>query len=351
MAVIRYRCTVCDREIELIEQPTGLEVIHRCIVTDKCRGTLYRVERLEDFAVGKTPPDVRGLTNYIQRNVLYDHVQTIAEQQWLVVHNLGVNPTVQVVVDRETVIDGVITLSRLEIEPNLITLVDENTLTIDFNRPESGIAQIIARSSTATQSVAVVAASTTYLPVTNEQVLTIGANLDSRQFPVGPDAGTCLVRLYYLDQETLDGTAFATAVFDDYTARLPVSTSAWNDTDEIFVNGEVYTVLTIDIGDPVGELSAPSAGAVLFQSDTSTASFPYDQSANMVVLLSDDPHTNFDKRRDRLFRPDLNVGPALTLDSFIFANGELTVDQNKVESVFPPVFSINAAQVHGSPSP
>lgn len=348
MAVIRYRCTVCDREIELIEQPTGLEVIHRCIVTDKCRGTLYKVERLEDFAIGKAPPDVRGLTNYIQRNVLFDHTQTIAEEQWLVVHNLGVNPSVQVVVDRETVVGSTVTSTRIEIEPNLITLVDENTLTIDFDRPESGVAQIIARSSAASQTVTTITASITYLPVTNSRILTIGANLDSGMFPVGPDAGTCLIRIYYLDQETLDGTAFATAVFKDYTARPPVNTSAWSDTDEIFVNGEVYSVLTINIGDPVGELGAPSAGAALFQSDTATASFPFDQSANMVVLLSDDPHTNFDKRRDRLFRPDLNVGPALTLDSFIFANSELTVDQNKVESVFPPVFSIDAPQVHGS---
>jgi len=351
MAVIRYKCTVCDREVELIEQPTGLEVIGRCIVTDKCRGTLYKLERLEDFAVGKSPNDVVGLTNYVQRKVLFNHTQAVAESQWTVIHNLGVNPTVQTIVDRETDTDGVVTTSRIEIEPNLVTLVDENTLTIDFDRPESGLAQIIARSSSALQATEAVATSITYLPVTTSQILTIGANLSSNAFPTGPTANSCLVRLYFLDQETLDGTAFATAVSKNYTATAAVNTSAWSNVTTIFVNGVVYTVLTIDIGDPISDIGAPSAGAVLFQSDTSTAGFPYDQSANMVVLLSDSPHSNFDKRRDQLFRPDLNTGPALTLDSFIFANGELTVDQTKVEKVFPPVFDVTATQSHGSPSP
>ena len=45
-----------------------------------------------------------------------------------------------------------------------------------------------------------------------------------------------------------------------------------------------------------------------------------------------------------MFRPDLEVGPALSLDSFIFANGELVVDQSKTETAFPPIFAIDAPQ-------
>jgi len=52
MAVIVFRCTDCDREIQIIEQAQGLETIGRCVVTNKCRGSLYRVDRKEDFAVG-----------------------------------------------------------------------------------------------------------------------------------------------------------------------------------------------------------------------------------------------------------------------------------------------------------
>lgn len=346
MAVIRYKCTVCNRIIEIIEQPTGLERIKRCVITDKCRGTLYKLERLEDFAVGKFPPDVRGLTNYIQRNVLFNHTQAIADTSWLVEHNLGVNPSVQVTVDREETVDGVVVKSRIEIAPELITLIDKNSLTITFDRPETGLAQIIARSTSFQQTVETVTAGITYIPVSQTNILTIGADLSSNQFPeVSPGSGTYSVRIYYLDQETLDETAFASAVFNDYVARSPVSTSAWNDTSEIFVSGQVYTVLSIDIGDPVNDLGAPAAGTVLFQSGTSTIAFPNDQAPNMVVLLSDPPHANIDKIRDQLFRPDLDVGPALALDSFIFANGEISVDQTKIENVFPPIFSVTNPQV------
>ena len=347
MAVIRYKCTVCDRIIEIIEQPTGLERVSRCVITDKCRGTLYKLERLEDFAVGKFPPDVRGLTNYIQRNVLFNHTQGIADTSWLVEHNLGVNPSVQIIVDREETIDGVVVASRIEIEPELITLIDKDSLTITFDRPETGLAQIIARSESFTQTVTAVTAGITYLPVSQSNILTIGVDLSSNQFDevLSPGSGTYLVRIYFLDQETLDETAFASAAFFDYTARSPISTSAWNDTTEIFVSGQVYTVLSIDIGDPVNDFGAPSAGTVLFQSGTSTIGFPNDQAPNMIVLLSDPPHANVDKNQNQLFRPDLDVGPALALDSFIFANGEISVDQTKIEGVFPPIFSVTNPQV------
>ncbi len=260
MAVIVFRCTDCDREIQIIEQPKGLETIGRCVITNKCRGNLYRVDRKQDFVVGQFPPDVTGLTNYIQRNVVYDHNQAITEDVWTVLHNLGVNPSVQVLVDREEIIDGAVVVTRIEIEPESITLIDENILTIQFDRPEAGIAQIIARSTAATQSVEIAIPSITYLPVTTEGILTIGANLNSLQFPAGPSANTCLVRVYILDQETLDETAFQSAASKNYTATLPVSTSAWSNVDEVFVNGVTYTVLTIDIGEPVNDFGAPSAG-------------------------------------------------------------------------------------------
>jgi len=191
-----------------------------------------------------------------------------------------------------------------------------------------------------------VAESITYLPVTTDGILTIAANLDSLQFPAGSATGTCLVRMYILDQETLDETAFESAVSKNFTATAPVNTSPWSDTDEIFVNGVTYTVLTIDIGDPVTDFDAPSAGTVLFQAGTSTAGFPNDQAPNMVVLLSTDPHNNADKIRNQVFRPDLEVGPAQTLDSFIFANGEYFLDQTKAEKVFPPIYIVDAPQVH-----
>lgn len=348
MAVIRYKCTVCNREIEIIERPAGLEHLGPCNITNKCRGELYRIARLQDYAVGRFPDDAPGLTNYIQRNVVYNHTQAIADSVWLIEHNLGVNPTVQVIADREETIDGAVVQSQIEIEPELVTLIDKNTLTLTFNRPESGIAQIIARSTAGSQDVPTVVAETLYLPVTTNRIITLAVDIDSGQFPEGSTENTCLVRIYYLNEEGLDETAFSSAVFKDYDARSPIAGSAWNDTSEIFVNGETYTVLTIDIGDPVNDVGAPSAGTVAFQAGRSVTGFPYDQSANMVVLLSNPPHANTDKIRGRIFRPDWDLGPVQSLDSFILASGELLVDESVTEKVFPPVFSVTAPQTHPS---
>ena len=351
MAVIRYRCTDCDRNIELIERPESLETIGRCIVTNKCTGTLYRVERLEDYAVGRFPEDVTGLTNWIQRNVVYDHTQAIADSIWTVTHNLGVNPSVQVIVDREETVDGVVTTSRIEIQPETVTIVDENTLTLTFDRPESGLAQIVARSTRATEIVEEADPGTTYLPVTVDGIMTLGIDIASGQFPATSDT-TCTVRLYFLDQEDLTETALETAVFNDYEVSTVVdSSSAWSDASEIFVNGNVYTIVTFDIGDPVNQINAPSAGAVLFNAGTTISGFPYDQAPNTVVMLSSPPHLDADKNRNYIFRPDLEVGPALTLDSFVFGNGEISVDELKTEKAFPPVYTITAAQDKGFVEP
>ena len=181
MAVIKYRCTDCDREIELIERPQSLETIGRCIVTNKCRGNLYRTDRLEDYVVGRFPGDVTGLTNWIQRKVVYDHTQSIADSIWTVVHDLGVNPSVQVIVDREEVIDGVVTATTIEIQPDTVTIIDENTLVLTFDRPESGIAQIVARSTRSTELIEEADPGITYLPVTVDGILTLGINVDSNQ--------------------------------------------------------------------------------------------------------------------------------------------------------------------------
>lgn len=349
MSVIRYRCTDCDREIELIERPQSLETVGRCIITNKCRGNLYRVARLEDYAVGRFPDDVAGLTNWIQRNVVYDFTQSIADSTWTITHNLGVNPSVQVVVDREIVVDGVVTSTRVEVQPETITIIDENNLMLTFDRPETGLAQIIARSTRSTELIVEADQGITYLPVTVNKILTLGIDLDSGQFPATSET-TFTVRLYFLDQEELDSTALESATYKDYEVTTSLdTTSAWSNADEIFVNGDVYTVVTLDIGDPVNDFAAPSAGSVLFNFSTGVSGFPYDQAPSLVILLSNEPHANADKVRSYIFRPDLEVGPSLNLDSFIFANGELVVDETKTEKAFPPVYLINAPQAIGSP--
>ena len=82
MAIVVYKCDVCDREIEILQNPEGLETVGRCVITDGCRGNLYQIDTKQDFIRGKFPETVAGLTDWTQRKVLYDHTQSVATFQW-----------------------------------------------------------------------------------------------------------------------------------------------------------------------------------------------------------------------------------------------------------------------------
>ena len=353
MAIVVYKCTVCDREIQLIENPEGFERVNQCIITNECRGTLYRVDRLEDFAVGQPPLDVPGLTNYIQRKVLFNHEQSIPESVWIVVHNLGVNPTVQTVVDRSEEVDGVIVVTREEIEPELIEIIDSNTMRITFDRTETGIAQFIARSSAPNKEAQAIETTTglvaddiVYFQVSNDGTLTIAVDDEAILYggsppdnglegsPPTPKTSVPISIFYIDDPESFDITAATEVVYD--ALFPPVSSSPWNDADFVFANGKRYTVRTITYGDPVNDEGVPNGTTVFLQQLPTTEAV----APNSLFLLSLSPYTNVDKDRRNVFRPAFEIGPTQTVGSFIFGAGEFSVDEDNIEAVFPPVYVI-----------
>lgn len=348
MPVIVYQCTVCDRQIELQEQPEGLEVVKRCIITNECRGNLYKVERKEDFVVGNFPDNVAGLTNYIQRKVLYNHVQSIAESTWLVPHNLGVNPSVQVVVDRTEQVDGEIVTSRVEVEPERITLIDENNLRIFFDRAETGLAQCIARSSAPARGENAIETTfgtvdedtTTFVQVSNEGVLTIATNDASGEFPPSVVTGSGLIvaddvpiTLRYLDDTSAEDLQTAATIDVAYNASTPaISTSPWNDAEVVFVENKTFIVRSISFGDPVNDSGVANGTSVFFDQGNAE---------ELRVLIALPPYDNVDKQRRQFFRPAFNQGPQQVLESFIFSNGEFFVNQNVIEEIFPPIYIVS----------
>lgn len=351
MAIIVYKCTVCDRELELAENPDGVEVVNQCIITNECRGTLYRIDRKEDFAVGAFPPDVSGLTNYIQRKVLFNHEQSIGEFEWTVVHNLGVNPTVQVIVDRTEEVDGVIEVTREEIEPNLIEIVDANTIRITFDRAETGLAQCIARSSAPNKeaqavetTLGIVTEDVEYFQLSNDGTLTIAVDDAAILYGSPPTADglegsppvpitTVPISIWYInDPESFDPFDATEVVYD--ATFPPVSSSPWNDADFVFVDGKRYTVRTISYGDPVNDEGVPNGTTVFLQQSRDGVA------PNSVFLLALDPYTNVDKDRRNVFRPAWAVGPPQAVGSFIFGAGNFSIDSDNIEAVFPPVYVI-----------
>lgn len=332
MAVIVYRCRVCNREIELQEQPRGLEVINRCIITNDCRGSLYKVDRKENFAVGEYPDRVTGLTNYIQRKVLYTHTQPIDDQTWLITHNLGTNPSVQVFADRSEQIGDQVIDTSVEIEPQRIEIVDQNTIRVFFDRPESGQAQLLARTTAPTRLVSqpVPDQSEDYLQVSTNGVLTVAIKID------GLTGGSPLVKdvtLKYVRNDQAQSLRTASTIDVTYNALFPaLSISPWNDVDIVIIEGVRYAVRTINYGNPVSDNGVLNGTSVFFNQQNAE---------DIKVLLSTPPFENVDKDRRRLFRPSFNQGPEQVIDSFIFLNGNFFAHRNVVEDIFPPIYVIS----------
>lgn len=342
MTIIVYQCTVCDRQVDLQEQPRGLEVINRCIITDECRGTLYKVERKEDFVVGNFPDEVAGLTNYIQRRALYNQEQSIAESSWLITHNLGVNPSVQVIVDRTEEVDGVIQEFRVEVEPQRIEIIDANSLRVFFDRPETGLVQCIARASAPDRltnavetTLGTVTEGDTYLQISNGGVITIATDETSGQFgsPQLPIASTASVQLRYISDSQATEIESANTIDVNYDAlHPPVSSSPWNDANVVYVDGQQYAIRTIAYGDPVNDSGVTNGTTVFFEQT---------QAENIRVLIAAAPFDNVDKNLRQFFRPSFLQGPQQVLESVIFVDGEFFINTNVIEDVFPPIYIVS----------
>ena len=144
MAVVGYQCSVCKRTINLIQNKVGLDWIGNCNITLGCRGQLIQQELYLDYTRGSLPDNVVGLKNWTQRQILYNFTQTVDRQNWVITHNLGTLPSVQIYVNVPLSADPT---NMVEILPTEIIYNSDDQLTLILPRAYTGIAQLIARAS------------------------------------------------------------------------------------------------------------------------------------------------------------------------------------------------------------
>jgi hypothetical protein len=65
---------------------------------------------------------------------IYEHVQTVASDTWVVEHGLGMHPVVDIYVDHEG--------DKHRILPMGVEYTDANTCTITFSVPRTGLATV-----------------------------------------------------------------------------------------------------------------------------------------------------------------------------------------------------------------
>lgn len=338
MAVIRYKCDVCKREIEIPENKRGLDFIDRCIITEGCRGSLYKLIRKQDFLRGEFPTKVPGLRDYTARRVLYNHTQAISSTEWFVEHNLGVAPSVQVLVERSTTISEETELVPCVLRNNTenfddvettdftINIISPNELTITFPNPESGIAQLIARSSApiATEEVRIETTSTIqFTTSTIVSIATLNSTLSSSS-PITLD----------VDYTPAGST---TSISTAYTVNPTIATaSPWNDFESILIQGKPYKVRSFDAFiSEMGDGTIPNGSSFYFrQVEGRTIA-----SREVIILLALSPFEDVDKIKDQIIDVSrVNISNAEL--SFFYQDRELFAFTTVVTSTFPPIREI-----------
>jgi len=327
MAIIVYKCSVCDREIEIIRNPVGLETVGRCTITDGCRGNLFQIDTKLDFIRGKFPEAVAGLTDWTQRQILYNHTQSVASTQWTVSHNLGVNPSVQVYGERPSGDETIL----IELVPDSIEIIDENNLLITLPRSESGTAQCIARSSRPI--------------IDNVRVEEVVTEIEPFQISASSE-----FTIATIDSSTnIDITiSFSTpdgrVVDIVYTVDdVPAIDSPWSDTNKVYFHGKTYTTRSFDIiskveltdGTVVDSSSFYIKSITTPSGDVARAM----TSEEVIILLANDPYEVFDKQVDKFVDPTL-IGVDEASFSFYYENGEFFVYDDLIETVFPHIREI-----------
>ncbi len=148
MATVSYKCNVCKRDIELVENERGMTTFSRCIITDGCRGKLIVQHRNPDNMVRKFATEVPGLKDFILKNNIFNFVQTTPQYNWIITHNLNSNPVIKIYIN-----DSNGTSKRLSPNTYSISFINSDRLIVTFSQNFSGIAQLISRTSQPTNLV------------------------------------------------------------------------------------------------------------------------------------------------------------------------------------------------------
>lgn len=316
-----YECDICKRRSRVPTNRQGLDVMPRCNITSGCKGYLHRVTALRDVnSTPSTPPEIEGVQDWYQRNVLYTHQQPIRSEMWVVEHNLQNIPVMHLFVERESS-TGV----TLEPYTNFTTeVVDANTLIIRFATAQSGQVQCVSL-------VSKNAVNYITRPSTSTGA-SIPASSTSGEITIATLDTTHLVDIQ------LNFAAVGTTVGYVGVDNIPSVQSAWIGVNHIIVNGRKYTVRSFNIASgSAAELFAtgviPSGTAFAFSQINGTIIQPN----QVLVLLSNTPHTFADRIYDQYI--DVTHVSASTPELY-YATGAVMAQSSIVRTTYPHILVV-----------
>lgn len=352
MATILYKCDTCEREIALTENKFGLTVFSKCVITEGCKGTLYKLSRnantvREDLDF---PPVVQGLNDYTQRRAFFEKNITISSNPWKIEHNMGVAPAVSVYFTDET------TGEQYEVDADdyVITTVDKNNLEISFSGQRKGIVHLVARSSVPRE----------IETVTEDEVLFQVSHDGYMDFAVpivandgGDKISTSDINIS-LEIEIQVPSNPINVVSGEYLLDGQDPASPWFGWDTILLrkrrafvtkNMQILDFFTPAYPDITALSDIPDGTTFKIQQIQFTDTLRSIESRLLFLLLSQEPFQAPDKIRNQI----VDVGELLIASSntFIVFDGEVFVAEANLERMYPRIEEIDPPTLDFTPTP
>jgi hypothetical protein len=339
MSTITYKCNTCKREIRKIENLHGLTVFSKCIITDGCRGNLYKIGHDLDSIREEFPSPQIDINDYYPRKFLYIHNQPTNAYEWKVFHNLSVIPTLSVYksVDGEMV--------KVDQDQYTVNIIDKDSLSIKFDTKKYGIVHCISKSS--------IPAVPKLLPPVEElnQVSSDGAFVfavpeyitkTDTDYAVPFDTFYRNIKIYI---RVIKPNAEPIDCFEELNGNL--NATPWNGWETILVrNRRVYNTRAKRIDKfqtffDVGDEGIPDGTLLQFlKIDYGDYAHIEEEgrdiaSRGLFVLLSSAPYESVDKVRDNL----IDVGELIDSDYpyFIYNKGEFYTQPTNLEITYPDI--------------
>lgn len=324
MAVVVYKCDTCKRQIEKKRKPNSLEIIQRCIITEGCRGKLYQVNIFKDYIRGSLPDNVAGLDNWVQRKKLFTYRQTLKRSTWNIEHNLGTVPSVQTYYETT---EG----DFKPVTPINTEIIDQNNVTITFNRSYSGIAQLIARSTEGGEvnSSHSQTTTTSNIIMSKSGVITIAVpedNVDIVPQNGSPNTKTFLYATFK-DNNTINTI--------DYGVQLATSNSPWSDFNQkIIIGNQLFNIYTLEPDTTTDNI--PDGSILTFNLHPQQYDLVDNNGQSLkkvLVLLANEPQLNFDK----ITSSYLDITNLTSNGEAFIQDNEIFVSEDTLTNIYPPI--------------
>jgi len=171
MTIDTFLCDTCNKAIDVTDNPSGITMLPRCVITQNCRGSLSQVDKI---FVNEGQYNNLGVdTNaWVQRPLLYNHDQSAPRRNWVINHGLGSQPILLVYV-----FDVYGKLTPLSNTQYTVVNNGTETTTISFNLPYTGQVQCMIRASAASAPASTPVTSAPLVSLTPNNTLVVASRL------------------------------------------------------------------------------------------------------------------------------------------------------------------------------